>query len=1031
MRLVHIGSQNFCLLFTVVIMHRRSKPPRKMTERTLTRADIQKMVERIRAKNTVESLQKLEEGTTASTAALNEDFDDREVSSGVNVCIFPCNNPVKHVIAECFKHSKHGGTAASLYTSQSGASEDVPDVTLSACENLLSQISKKIEELQNEVKLYQTQNDNLKSLQQQYHQMLNGLQKDKDKFEVLKRKEMQKLKAEMDAEKHKMRLLTRRKDVGPVVKAKPKAVAPKVLKKAPDSEANDQLQRKLNTVTSENARLKAKLELAEQDKDSLKAMVKELEEQRLSLLEKLERSSVVGCYPSTDSLSASPHAQLIMSGLAQESAQGDSFCREVKAEKYETSFDLSSEVRISEGVARTTDKGSDSVLYAATVVARLSLDNALAVRAPREANSPVVCKRNVSSPIWNSGLYAMEQAELAEERAVKASMGRVLRSAARKFEASQDELVITVPEIHDYLHDSCIRRDNARKSGETESHVYHEPCLAQAGEQDHERLDAVTVPSCNRALQNNTSLQAHGSVDFLKTTTKTGIVTKEVLTGIPRIGLRGLNVTSKRWISSENFGIRNILVQDGAGTVPSLMPVFHEGDRVNSVSTANSVLNAGTSTRTCNPAARSQPDDFAEQNAKWLPVSNTIEAQNMGDDSSCKQNVVVKNFVTKSSQEFGANKPFSTQQQPRGATVASSGIEPNFKFITGHGEGRPQHREEPGVFNTEDAPSCKVEASWLGKHLSAETRAPDYATSLNSKVKQSEQASDKHSEEEAADGLRDILENLPPNNGNQARLTSLRSPPSVLTGPSSKTQGWGLTTGRSCESRVGSLIKKYSQLNTQSLDTTKTFNGATAARKSRSVQAQPFTAPREKSQEKSFGQTWALDSKGHRMFLTVVSKEIDPFTQVIVYTFQNGDKKDLYPDGKVVYHYAKSQTVYTVYPCGRREIQCENGQRELHEKDGNIEVTYPNGTIRRVFCTGEEEQEAPDGTVARRLRDGTEIVHYPNGQKEVRHESYKCRSYPNGAVKTVYPSGKQITKYPDGRVRVKDADGTVLVNTSS
>lgn len=66
-----------------------------------------------------------------------------------------------------------------------------------------------------------------------------------------------------------------------------------------------------------------------------------------------------------------------------------------------------------------------------------------------------------------------------------------------------------------------------------------------------------------------------------------------------------------------------------------------------------------------------------------------------------------------------------------------------------------------------------------------------------------------------------------------------------------------------------------------------------------------------------------------------------------------------------------------------------SGQVEEHGRDGSVEVKYPDGTIRRVFSTGEEEQETPDGTVARRLRDGTETVDYPNGQREVRSELYR------------------------------------------
>ncbi|CAN8016925.1 unnamed protein product [Ixodes persulcatus] len=1014
-------------------MHRHSKSPKKMTERTLTKTDIRKMVQRIRSNKTRESLQKLE-GATAPNEASTEDLDNGEASSGVSVCIFPCNNPIEQVIAECFKHAKHARTAASPDTSQCTASEEVTDVTLSACETLLNQISKKIEELQNEMKLYQTQNENLKTLQQQYHQMLGDLQKEKDGFEAHKQKEMQKLKAEIDEEKRKMRLQKVHKEARQVVvKAKPKAAAPQLPKKAPDVEASNQLQRKLTTVISENTRLKAKLELAEQDRDTLKAMVKQLEEQRLSLLDKIEKSSDVGCYPGVDSLAASPrngdssgpHFRVERDlRSVQASAQGDSLCREVKPGKNESSFDLASEICIREDVARTSDGGSDSVLYAATVVARLSLDNAFAARASREANLPATRSGNFSSPVWNGDRYAMERAEQAEERAVKESVGRTFGFAARDFGTSRDGLSVAGFGSRGYLGDVCVGGENARNnlSGEVESRVHFgSSSVFQRGQ---ERLDDATAPGGLRAPPKDASCKVRDSVDFLKTVTKTGIITKEVLRGVPRSGLLGLNASPQRWMSSESFGIGNVLRQGGAKTVPSLIPVCREGERTNGVLAGNGVLDGDSSTRICNSGVCPRADDRAERNDRRLPVSMVTEAREASNDAR-KQNAIVTELVAKSSREFASDEPSSVLEQFGSTTVGAFGAELNREFGVGHGENGPLHPEKPGISAEERVLSRKPEASRLNERVSAETKEPDCGASLRSKVEMGDRASEEHSEKETTRGFRDILENLDPNSGIQADWkVPDRTPSEKLPDEESPTQ-------RSREGRVSSLIQKCSQVSARSRDTSKTSGGVTAARKSQSVQIQSSAAMREKSQEGNSSRTWALDSKGHRMFLTVVSKEIDPFTQVIIYTFQNGDKKHLYPDGKVVYHYAKSQTVHTVYPSGKKEIQFANGQRELHGKDGNIEVTYPNGTIRRVFSTGEEEQEAPDGTVARRLRDGTEIVHYPNGQKEVRHESYRSRSYPNGTVKTIYPSGKQITKYSNGKVRVKDADGTVLVNTSS
>ncbi|KAK8762826.1 hypothetical protein V5799_025907 [Amblyomma americanum] len=270
-------------------MHRRSKSCRKVPERTMTRSDIFKLVQGMKTRKQRETVpsdvssDKSEESRSQDLSS--EDLAGREASSGVNVCIFPCNNPIEHVIAECYRHAKHGRGSATE-NSHSGGSEEL---SLSTCENLLSQISKKIEELQAEMKLYQTQNEHLKNMQQQYHQMLNKLQKDRDDFEAHKEKENNKLRSEIEEEKRKIRIEKRRQNLTKATKVETKPSAATAKDKNSNKEAQGQLQRKVNLLTSENGRLKDKLQLAEQEKDSLKAMVKELEGQRISLLEKLEK----------------------------------------------------------------------------------------------------------------------------------------------------------------------------------------------------------------------------------------------------------------------------------------------------------------------------------------------------------------------------------------------------------------------------------------------------------------------------------------------------------------------------------------------------------------------------------------------------------------------------------------------------------------------------------------------------------------------------------------------------------------------
>mmetsp|Transcript_25336 Transcript_25336/g.69670 ORF Transcript_25336/g.69670 Transcript_25336/m.69670 type:complete len:1084 (-) Transcript_25336:277-3528(-) len=81
--------------------------------------------------------------------------------------------------------------------------------------------------------------------------------------------------------------------------------------------------------------------------------------------------------------------------------------------------------------------------------------------------------------------------------------------------------------------------------------------------------------------------------------------------------------------------------------------------------------------------------------------------------------------------------------------------------------------------------------------------------------------------------------------------------------------------------------------------------------------------------------------------------------------FQNGDKKEIHPDGVIVYHYSATGAVQTTLPDGSDLYHFSDGQFEQHNPDGSKEIRFPNGTSKRVFPDGSEEVCFVDGTVRR------------------------------------------------------------------
>ncbi|XP_028253107.1 uncharacterized protein LOC114428681 isoform X2 [Parambassis ranga] len=136
-------------------------------------------------------------------------------------------------------------------------------------------------------------------------------------------------------------------------------------------------------------------------------------------------------------------------------------------------------------------------------------------------------------------------------------------------------------------------------------------------------------------------------------------------------------------------------------------------------------------------------------------------------------------------------------------------------------------------------------------------------------------------------------------------------------------------------------------------------------------------------------------------------------------TFPNGDIKHSLEDGKVVYHYAATQTTQTSYPSGLQVLHFANKQIERRHPGGEREILFPDQTIKYLKPDGSERTIFPDGTIVHLSPSGEKTVEFPNGQREVHTSQFKRREYPDGTVKTIYNNGQQETKYASGRVHVR------------
>ena len=96
------------------------------------------------------------------------------------------------------------------------------------------------------------------------------------------------------------------------------------------------------------------------------------------------------------------------------------------------------------------------------------------------------------------------------------------------------------------------------------------------------------------------------------------------------------------------------------------------------------------------------------------------------------------------------------------------------------------------------------------------------------------------------------------------------------------------------------------------------------------------------------------NNKKEIIFQSGVRKEIYEDGYQIVH-FMNGDIKQNYPDGKVIYFFNETQTTQTSYNNGLQVFQFNNGQIEKHYPDGSKQISFPDGSKRFILSDGTED----------------------------------------------------------------------------
>ena len=104
------------------------------------------------------------------------------------------------------------------------------------------------------------------------------------------------------------------------------------------------------------------------------------------------------------------------------------------------------------------------------------------------------------------------------------------------------------------------------------------------------------------------------------------------------------------------------------------------------------------------------------------------------------------------------------------------------------------------------------------------------------------------------------------------------------------------------------------------------------------------------------------NNKKEIFFKSGVKKEIFIDGYQLVH-FPNGDIKQNFGDGKIVYYFNDSKTIQTTYKDGLNVFKFNNNQIEKHYPDGSKFIIFPDGTKRRISKNGNEETIYPDGKI--------------------------------------------------------------------
>ena len=68
-----------------------------------------------------------------------------------------------------------------------------------------------------------------------------------------------------------------------------------------------------------------------------------------------------------------------------------------------------------------------------------------------------------------------------------------------------------------------------------------------------------------------------------------------------------------------------------------------------------------------------------------------------------------------------------------------------------------------------------------------------------------------------------------------------------------------------------------------------------------------------------------------------------------------------------------------------------SGQEEIRYPNGTLQISFADGSVKRIDVDGTENINFPDGTKAIITADGERTLILPNGQKEIHTNSCKVK----------------------------------------